>query len=170
MRHIRRIRHTWCMLACSPHAGGPVTRIRRFSLIAVLTATAACAGPSALAASPMTISDSVADPDGWLPAPTPRSSPRRAGLPPRANSVKVVVVANFLGHGRRLWWQTVERSSPTAPSFTLPSRTTSARRGLPYTGHRHLLQSAVRAFRGPADAQSPTSSAARQRGQRISPS
>jgi hypothetical protein len=91
----------------------PVTRIRRFSLIAVLTAILLALGLPALAASPMTISDSVTDPDGWLSS-ADRSTIESATS--RATSsgkpVKVVVVANFSGTDADSWCkQTVERSS-----------------------------------------------------------
>ena len=93
----------------------PVTRIRRFSLIAVLTAILLALGLPALAASPMSISDSVTDPDGWL-ASADRSTIESATS--RATSsgkpVKVVVVANFSGTDAESWCkQTVERSSLT---------------------------------------------------------
>ena len=93
----------------------PVTRIRRFSLIAVLTAILLALGLPALAASPMTISDSVTDPDGWL-ATSDRSTIESATS--RAASagkpVKVVLVANFSGTDAESWCQqTVERSSLT---------------------------------------------------------
>ena len=92
---------------------GLVTRIRRFSLIAVLTAILLALGLPALAASPMTISDSVTDPDGWLSS-ADRSTIESATS--RADSagkpVKVVVVANFSGTDAQSWCQqTVERSS-----------------------------------------------------------
>lgn len=90
-----------------------MTRIRRFSLIAVLTAILLALGLPALAASPMSISDSVTDPDGWL-ASADRSTIESATS--RATSsgkpVKVVVVANFSGTDADSWCkQTVERSS-----------------------------------------------------------
>ena len=93
----------------------PVTRIRRFSLIAVLTAILLALGLPALAASPMSISDSVTDPDGWLSS-ADRSSIESSTS--RATSsgkpVKVVVVANFSGTDADSWCkQTVERSSLT---------------------------------------------------------
>ena len=93
----------------------PVTRIRRFSLIAVLTAILLALGLPALAASPMSISDSVTDPDGWL-ASADRSTIESATS--RATSsgkpVKVVVVANFSGTDAESWCkQSVERSSLT---------------------------------------------------------
>ena len=93
----------------------PVTRIRRFSLIAVLTAILLALGLPALAASPMTISDSVTDPDGWLSS-ADRSTIESATS--RADSagkpVKVVVVANFSGTDAESWCQqTVQRSSLT---------------------------------------------------------
>lgn len=92
-----------------------MTRIRRFSLIAVLTAILLALGLPALAASPMTISDSVTDPDGWLSS-ADRSTIESATS--RATSsgkpVKVVVVANFSGTDANSWCQqTVERSSLT---------------------------------------------------------
>ena len=91
----------------------PVTRIRRFSLIAVLTAILLALGLPALAASPLSISDSVTDPDGWLSS-ADRSTIESATS--RATSsgkpVKVVVVANFSGTDADSWCkQTVERSS-----------------------------------------------------------
>lgn len=93
----------------------PVTRIRRFSLIVVLTAILLALGLPALAASPMTISDSVTDPDGWLSSAdrsTIESATSRAAS--SGKPVKVVVVANFSGTDANSWCQqTVERSSLT---------------------------------------------------------
>ena len=93
----------------------PVTRIRRFSLIAVLTAILLALGLPALAASPMTISDSVTDPDGWLSSAdrsTIESATSRAAS--SGKPVKVVAVANFSGTDADSWCkQTVERSSLT---------------------------------------------------------
>ena len=93
----------------------PVTRIRRFSLIAVLTAILLALGLPALAASPMSISDSVTDPDGWLSSAdrsSIESSTSRAAS--SGKPVKVVVVANFSGTDADSWCkQTVERSSLT---------------------------------------------------------
>jgi len=92
-----------------------VTRIRRFSLIAVLTAILLALGLPALAASPLSISDSVTDPDGWLASAdrsTIESATSRAAS--SGKSVKVVVVANFSGTDADSWCkQTVERSSLT---------------------------------------------------------
>lgn len=92
-----------------------MTRIRRFSLIAVLTAILLALGLPALAASPMTISDSVTDPDGWLSSAdrsTIESATSRAAS--SGKPVKVVVVANFSGTDASSWCQqTVERSSLT---------------------------------------------------------
>ena len=92
-----------------------MTRIRRFSLIAVLTAILLALGLPALAASPMTISDSVTDPDGWLSSAdrsTIESDTSRAAS--SGKPVKVVVVANFSGTDANSWCQqTVERSSLT---------------------------------------------------------
>ena len=91
----------------------PVTRLRRFSLIAVLTAILLALGLPALAASPMSISDSVTDPDGWL-ASADRSSIESATSRAASSGkpVKVVVVANFSGTDADSWCkQTVERSS-----------------------------------------------------------
>ena len=91
----------------------PVTRIRRFSLIAVLTAILLALGLPALAASPMSISDSVTDPDGWLASAdrsTIESATSRAAS--SGKPVKVVVVANFSGTDADSWCkQTAERSS-----------------------------------------------------------
>lgn len=93
----------------------PVTRIRRFSLIAVLTAILLALGLPALAASPMSISDSVTDPDGWLSSAdrsSIESSTSRAAS--SGKPVKVVVVATFSGTDADSWCkQTVERSSLT---------------------------------------------------------
>ena len=93
----------------------PVTRIRRFSLIAVLTAILLALGLPALAASPLSISDSVTDPDGWLASAdrsTIESATSRAAS--SGKPVKVVVVANFSGTDADSWCkQTVERSSLT---------------------------------------------------------
>lgn len=92
-----------------------MTRIRRFSLIAVLTAILLALGLPALAASPMTISDSVTDPDGWLSSAdrsTIESATSRAAS--SGKPVKVVMVANFSGTDANSWCQqTVERSSLT---------------------------------------------------------
>ena len=92
-----------------------VTRIRRFSLIAVLTAILLALGLPALAASPMTISDSVTDPDGWLSSAdrsTIESATSRAAS--SGKPLKVVVVANFSGTDAESWCQqTVQRSSLT---------------------------------------------------------
>ena len=92
-----------------------MTRIRRFSLIAVLTAILLALGLPALAASPMTISDSVTDPDGWLSSAdrsTIESATSRAAS--SGKPVKVVVVANFSGTDAESWCQqTVQRSSLT---------------------------------------------------------
>ena len=94
---------------------GLVTRIRRFSLIAVLTAILLALGLPALAASPMSISDSVTDPDGWLSSAdrsTIESATSRAAS--SGKPVKVVVVANFSGTDAESWCQqTVQRSSLT---------------------------------------------------------
>ena len=91
----------------------PVTRIRRFSLIAVLTAILLALGLPALAASPLSISDSVTDPDGWLASAdrsTIESATSRAAS--SGKPVKVVVVANFSGTDAESWCkQTAERSS-----------------------------------------------------------
>lgn len=92
-----------------------MTRIRRFSLIAVLTAILLALGLPALAASPISISDSVTDPDGWLSSAdrsTIESATSRAAS--SGKPVKVVVVANFSGTDANSWCQqTVERSSLT---------------------------------------------------------
>ena len=93
----------------------PVTRIRRFSLIAVLTAILLALGLPTLAASPMSISDSVTDPDGWLSS-ADRSSIESATSRAASSGkpVKVVVVANFSGVDAASWCQkSVERSSLT---------------------------------------------------------
>ena len=92
---------------------GPVSRIRRFSLIAVLTAILLALGLPALAASPMSISDSVTDPDGWLSSAdrsTIESATSRAAS--SGKPVKVVVVANFSGTDAQSWCeQILDRSS-----------------------------------------------------------
>ena len=92
-----------------------VTRIRRFSLIAVLTAILLALGLPALAASPMSISDSVTDPDGWLSSAdrsTIESTTSRAAS--SGKPIKVIVVANFSGTDAESWCQqTVQRSSLT---------------------------------------------------------
>ena len=92
-----------------------VTRIRRFSLIAVLTAILLALGLPALAASPMSISDSVTDPDGWLSSAdrsTIESATSRAAS--SGKPIKVIVVANFSGTDAESWCQqTVQRSSLT---------------------------------------------------------
>ena len=92
-----------------------MTRIRRFSLIAVLTAILLALGLPALAASPMSISDSVTDPDGWLSSAdrsTIESATSRAAS--SGKPIKVIVVANFSGTDAESWCQqTVQRSSLT---------------------------------------------------------
>ena len=89
----------------------PVTRIRRFSLIAVLTAILLALGLPALAASPISISDSVTDPDGWLASAdrsTIESATSRAAS--SGKPVKVVLVANFSGTDAESWCkQTAEQ-------------------------------------------------------------
>ena len=91
----------------------PVTRIRRFSLIAVLTAMLLALGLPALAASPMSISDSVTDPDGWLSSAdrsTIESATSRAAS--SGKPVKVVVVATVSGTDAHSWsGQILDRSS-----------------------------------------------------------
>ena len=93
----------------------PVTRIRRFSLIAVLTAILLALGLPALAASPMSISDSVTDPDGWLSSAdrsTIESATSRAAS--SGKPVKVVLVADFSGTDAETWCnQILDRSSLT---------------------------------------------------------
>ena len=76
---------------------GPVTRIRRFSLIAVLTAILLALGLPALAASPMSISDSVTDPDGWLASTDRHKQGRLLGQTRQGRRGR-----QLLGHGRRL--------------------------------------------------------------------
>lgn len=92
-----------------------MTRIRRFSLIAVLTAMLLALGLPALAASPMSISDSVTDPDGWLSSAdrsTIESATSRAAS--SGKPVNVVVVANFSGTDAETWCnQILDRSSLT---------------------------------------------------------
>ena len=92
-----------------------MTRIRRFSLIAVLTAMLLALGLPALAASPTSISDSITDPDGWLSSAdrsTIESATSRAAS--SGQPVKVVVVANFSGTDAESWCkQSVESSSLT---------------------------------------------------------
>ena len=92
-----------------------VTRIRRFSLIAVLTAILLALGLPTLAASPMTISDSVTDPDGWLSSAdrsTIESATSRAAS--SGKPVKVVLVADFSGADAETWCnQILDRSSLT---------------------------------------------------------
>lgn len=141
----------------------PVTRIRRFSLIAVLTAILLALGLPALAASPMSISDSVTDPDGWLASAdrsTIESATSRAvssGKP-----VKVVVVANFSGTDADSWCkQTVERSS-LANGTVVYVIAYSQRRdaACSYNGpSSSSLQSAVRASEGQLTPNPLTSSA-----------
>ena len=90
-----------------------MTRIRRFSLIAVLTAMLLALGLPALAASPMSMSDSVTDPDSWLSSAdrsSIESSTSRAAS--SGKPVKVVVVANFSGTDAQSWCgQILDRSS-----------------------------------------------------------
>ena len=92
-----------------------MTRIRRFSLIAVLTAILLALGLPALAASPMSISDSVTDPDGWLSSAdrsTIESATSRAAS--SGKPVKVVLVADFSGTDAETWCnQILDRSSLT---------------------------------------------------------
>ena len=141
----------------------PVTRIRRFSLIAVLTAILLALGLPALAASPMSISDSVTDPDGWLSS-ADRSSIESATS--RAVSsgkpVKVVVVANFSGTDADSWCkQTVERSSLTNGTVVYVIAYSQRRdAACSYNGpSSSSLQSAVRASEGQLTPNPLTSSA-----------
>ena len=141
----------------------PVTRIRRFSLIAVLTAILLALGLPALAASPMSISDSVTDPDGWL-ASTDRSTIESATSRAASSGkpVKVVVVANFSGTDADSWCkQTVERSS-LANGTVVYVIAYSQRRdaACSYNGpSSSSLQSAVRASEGQLTPNPLTSSA-----------
>ena len=127
----------------------PVTRIRRFSLIAVLTAILLALGLPALAASPMSISDSVTDPDGWLSSAdrsSIESSTSRAAS--SGKPVKVVVVANFSGTDADSWCkQTVERSSLTTGTVVYVIAYSQRRdAACSYNGpSSSSLQSAVRA-------------------------
>lgn len=141
----------------------PVTRIRRFSLIAVLTAILLALGLPALAASPMSISDSVTDPDGWLASAdrsTIESATSRAAS--SGKPVKVVVVANFSGTDAESWCkQTVERSS-LANGTVVYVIAYSQRRdaACSYNGpSSSSLQSAVRASEGQLTPNPLTSSA-----------
>ena len=140
-----------------------VTRIRRFSLIAVLTAILLALGLPALAASPMSISDSVTDPDGWL-ASTDRSTIESATSRAASSGkpVKVVVVANFSGTDADSWCkQTVERSS-LANGTVVYVIAYSQRRdaACSYNGpSSSSLQSAVRASEGQLTPNPLTSSA-----------
>lgn len=141
----------------------PVTRIRRFSLIAVLTAILLALGLPALAASPMSISDSVTDPDGWLASAdrsTIESATSRAAS--SGKPVKVVVVANFSGTDADSWCkQTVERSS-LANGTVVYVIAYSQRRdaACSYNGpSSSSLQSAVRASEGQLTPNPLTSSA-----------
>lgn len=140
-----------------------MTRIRRFSLIAVLTAILLALGLPALAASPMSISDSVTDPDGWLSS-ADRSSIESATS--RAVSsgkpVKVVVVANFSGTDADSWCkQTVERSSLTNGTVVYVIAYSQRRdAACSYNGpSSSSLQSAVRASEGQLTPNPLTSSA-----------
>ncbi|MDU5761901.1 MAG: TPM domain-containing protein [Schaalia odontolytica] len=142
---------------------GPVTRIRRFSLIAVLTAILLALGLPALAASPMSISDSVTDPDGWL-ASTDRSSIESATSRAASSGkpVKVVVVANFSGTDADSWCkQTVERSSLTNGTVVYVIAYSQRRdAACSYNGpSSSSLQSAVRASEGQLTPNPLTSSA-----------
>lgn len=140
-----------------------MTRIRRFSLIAVLTAILLALGLPALAASPMSISDSVTDPDGWLASAdrsTIESATSRAAS--SGKPVKVVVVANFSGTDAESWCkQTVERSS-LANGTVVYVIAYSQRRdaACSYNGpSSSSLQSAVRASEGQLTPNPLTSSA-----------
>ena len=140
-----------------------MTRIRRFSLIAVLTAILLALGLPALAASPMSISDSVTDPDGWLASAdrsTIESATSRAAS--SGKPVKVVVVANFSGTDADSWCkQTVERSS-LANGTVVYVIAYSQRRdaACSYNGpSSSSLQSAVRASEGQLTPNPLTSSA-----------
>lgn len=141
----------------------PVTRIRRFSLIAVLTAILLALGLPALAASPMSISDSVTDPDGWLASAdrsTIESATSRAAS--SGKPVKVVVVANFSGTDADSWCkQTVERSSLTNGTVVYVIAYSQRRdAACSYNGpSSSSLQSAVRASEGQLTPNPLTSSA-----------
>ena len=90
-----------------------MTRIRRFSLVAVLAVLLLALGLPALAASPLTISGNVTDPDGWLSS-SDRSSVEAATSKAAANGTNlyVVFVSDFSGVDAEQWCkQTSERSS-----------------------------------------------------------
>ena len=141
----------------------PVTRIRRFSLIAVLTAILLALGLPALAASPMSISDSVTDPDGWLSSAdrsTIESATSRAAS--SGKPVKVVLVSNFSGTDAESWCkQTVERSSLTNGTVVYVIAYDQRRdAACSYNGpSSSSLQSAVRASEGQLTPNPLTSSA-----------
>ena len=94
----------------------PVSRIRRFSLVAVLTTLLLALGLPSFAASPLSVNGSVTDPDGWL-SHSDRSSVESATSKAASHgmNVSVVFVANLSGMDAQTWCQqTVQRSSLNA--------------------------------------------------------
>ena len=94
----------------------PVSRIRRFSLVAVLTTLLLALGLPSFAATPLSINGSVTDPDGWL-SHSDRSSVESATSKAASHgmNVSVVFVANLSGMDAQTWCQqTVQRSSLNA--------------------------------------------------------
>ena len=94
----------------------PVSRIRRFSLVAVLTTLLLALGLPSFAAAPLSVNGSVTDPDGWL-SHSDRSSVESATSKAASHgmNVSVVFVANLSGMDAQTWCQqTVQRSSLNA--------------------------------------------------------
>ena len=93
-----------------------MSRIRRFSLVAVLTTLLLALGLPSFAASPLSVNGSVTDPDGWL-SHSDRSSVESATSKAASHgmNVSVVFVANLSGMDAQTWCQqTVQRSSLNA--------------------------------------------------------
>ena len=93
-----------------------MSRIRRFSLVAVLTTLLLALGLPSFAAAPLSVNGSVTDPDGWL-SHSDRSSVESATSKATSHgmNVSVVFVANLSGMDAQTWCQqTVQRSSLNA--------------------------------------------------------
>ena len=91
----------------------PVSRIRRFSLVAVLTAMLLALGLPTFAASPVTISGTVTDPSEWLDS-SDRESIEEAASEAAASGVTIsfVFVEDLSGSSVSQWCsQTIENSS-----------------------------------------------------------
>lgn len=96
-----------------------MSQIRRFSLVAAITAILLALGLPTFAASPLTISGTVTDPDGWLGA-SDRSTVEAAASTAASHgkSVHFVFVADFSGVDAEQWCrQSASQSSLSSGSI-----------------------------------------------------